>query len=463
MEFKPREYQKLIINAITTIARINILASMGCGKTISCLSAIHQMYLEGPVLVLAPLRVAVSTWPDEVNKWDHLQDMRIVAITGSAKERRAALAIEADVYTINYENLPWLVEELNGEWPFEMVIADESTRLKSFRLRGGSKRAAALAKVAHAKTKRFVNLTGTPAPNGLIDLWGQCWFIDKGQRLGRTFNAFTSRWFTQLKIGNFFKLTPHEHAQKEIQTAISGITVSIDARDWFDIKEPISVPVPVTMPPKAMKLYQQMQKEMFFELEGAEVEAFNAASKTIKCLQMASGAVYLEDGKEWEEIHTAKIAALESIIEEASGAPVLVAYHWKHDLERLRAAFPSAKVLSADPQVLRDWNAGKIPLLLAHPASAGHGLNLQDGGNILVFFSLWWDLEQHQQIIERIGPTRQAQAGHDRPVFIYYITAKGTLDMQCLERLQTKASVQEVLFNAMKQTAANDDEYKVRA
>lgn len=463
MLFKPREYQSLIIQAITTIPRVNILASMGCGKTISCLSAIHQMYLEGPVLVLAPLRVAVSTWPDEVAKWDHLADLKIVAIAGNARQRKEALTQDADVYTINYENLPWLVETLGGEWPFVMVIADESTRLKSFRLRGGSKRAGALAKVAHAKTKRFVNLTGTPAPNGLIDLWGQCWFIDKGQRLGRTFNAFTSRWFNQIKLGNFFKLTPFPHAQKEIQTAISGITLSIDARDWFDIKEPIPVPVPVKLPPKAMKLYRQMERDMFFELEGVEVEAFNAASKTIKCLQMASGAVYGEDGKTWEAIHDEKIKALESIIEESGGAPVLVAYHWKHDRDRIRAAFPSAKVLSADPQILRDWNAGKIPILLAHPASCGHGLNLQHGGNILVFFSFWWDLEQHQQIIERIGPTRQAQSGYDRPVFIYYITAENTVDALCVERLTTKASVQDVLFKAMKRTAANDDEYKVRA
>ena len=462
MEFKPRPYQIPIIQAITTIKRCNIFASMGIGKTISCLSAIHQMYLEGPVLVLAPLRVAVSTWPDEVAKWDHLSDMRIEAITGSVANRRAALAREADVYTCNYENLPWLIAELGEHWPFAMVIADESTRLKSFRLRAGSKRAAALAKVAHAKTQRFVNLTGTPAPNGLIDLWGQCWFIDKGQRLGRTFSAFVSRWFQQQRYGNFFKLTPLPHAQKEIQTAISGITLSIDARDWFDIKEPIKRIVPVKLPKKAEKLYKQMERELFFELRGAEVEAFSAASKTVKCLQLASGAVYTSDSDEWVEIHDGKIQALESIIEEAAGAPVLVAYHWQHDLERLRKAFPQGKTLSADPQVMRDWNAGKIPVLFAHPASAGHGLNLQDGGNILVFFSLWWDLEQHQQIIERIGPTRQAQAGYDRPVFLYYIVSESTADMLALKRLETKAAVQDILFEAMKNSeAANDDFYKV--
>ena len=457
--FKPRPYQLPIIQAITTIKRVNIFASMGVGKTVSCLTAIHQMYLPGPVLVLAPLRVAVSTWPDEVAKWAHLEDVTISTITGSPAQRKKALAADAMVYTCNYENLPWLVETLGDDWPFAMIIADESTRLKGFRLRAGSKRASALAKVAHSKTPHFVNLTGTPAPNGLIDLWGQCWFIDKGQRLGRTFAAFTGRWFNQQRFGNFFKLTPHAHSQKEIQTALSGITLSIDAREWFDIKEPVFVPVPVKLPAPVQKLYKQMERDLFIELAGSEVEAMNAAAKTVKCLQIASGAVYLEDGESWEALHDAKIQALESIIEEAAGAPVLVAYHWRHDLDRLRKAFPQGRALDADPKTLRDWNAGRIPLLFAHPASAGHGLNMQDGGNILVFFSLWWDLEQHQQIIERIGPTRQAQAGHDRPVFVYYIVAENTVDALALERLKTKASVQEILLQAMKRGAANDDQY----
>lgn len=466
MRFNPRPYQLPIIEAITTIKRVNIFASMGIGKTVSCLTAIEQMYLEGPVLVLAPLRVANSTWPDEVAKWAHLSGVTISAVTGSPAARRKALAVDAMVYTINYENLPWLVAECGDNWPFAMIIADESTRLKGFRLRGGGQRAAALAKVAHAKTPRFVNLTGTPAPNGLIDLWGQCWFIDKGQRLGRTFSAFVSRWFSSVQIGanrGAVKLTPHAHSQKEIQTAISGITLSIDARDWFDISEPVRVPVKVKLPAAAMKLYKQMEKEMFFELRGAEVEAMNAAAKTVKCLQIASGAVYTEDGEQWEALHDAKIQALESIIEEASGAPVLVAYHWRHDLERLRAAFPQGRALDTDPRTIRDWNAGKIPVLFAHPASAGHGLNLQDGGNHLVFFSLWWDLEQHQQIIERIGPTRQAQAGHNRPVYLYYLIAENTVDLLALARLETKASVQEILLQAMKRGAANDDIYEAVA
>lgn len=455
MKFEARPYQSLIIDAVTTIKRVNIFASMGTGKTISLLSAIHQMYLEGPVLVLAPLRVAISTWPDEVAKWDHLSDMKISVITGKPKERRKALATPAMVYTCNYENIEWLIKECGDDWPFVMIVADESTKLKGFRIRGGSKRAAALNKVAHAKTSRFVNLTGTPAPNGLMDLWGQCWFIDKGQRLGRSITDFRDRWFWFVRAGasmyaGRYELMPH--SAKQIETAISGISLTIDARDYFDIRKPIEIPVKLKLPAQAMKLYREMERLMFIELDDIEIEAMNAAAKTSKCLQLAAGAIYDSD-HEWSEVHDVKLQALESIIEESMGAPVLVSYQWLSDLERLQKYFPKGRVLNADPQTLRDWNAGKIPLLFAHPASAGHGLNMQDGGNILVFFSLGWNLEHHQQIIERIGPTRQAQAGYDRPVFLYYLIASNTLDEEVLDRLQGKASVQEALLMAMKRNA----------
>lgn len=228
------------------------------------------------------------------------------------------------------------------------------------------------------------------------------------------------------------------------------MTISLDAADWFDIKEPIHNVIRVDMPPKARQQYREMEKEMFLELNGEGIEAPNAAAKTVKCLQIASGAVYTDDAGSWSELHDAKLQALDSILTEAAGAPVLVAYHWKHDLERLRKAFPKGRHLDQHPQTLRDWNAGKIPVLFAHPASAGHGLNMQDGGNILVFFSHWWDLEQYQQIIERIGPTRQIQAGHDRPVFIHHIIATGTMDEMVMERRNSKRTVQDILLDAMK-------------
>ncbi|WP_370386291.1 hypothetical protein [Snodgrassella alvi] len=226
--------------------------------------------------------------------------------------------------------------------------------------------------------------------------------------------------------------------------------MTLDAKDYFDIKDPIVTNVCITLPHNARKMYRDLEREMFLQIENCTIEADNAAAKTIKCLQLANGAIYKDDSKDWAEVHDLKLQALESIINEASGMPVLVAYHFKSDLARIQKAFPQSRVLDQDPQTIRDWNAGKIPILLAHPASAGHGLNLQDGGNILVFFSHWWDLEQYQQIVERIGPTRQLQAGHDRPVFIYHIIAADTVDELVVERRDSKRSIQDMLLQAMK-------------
>ena len=307
--------------------------------------------------------------------------------------------------------------------------------------------------MAHTKCERFIALTGTPSPNGLIDLWGQLWFIDGGERLGRTFGAFQDRWFKAIQVGAqrfAVRIEPHDFAQDEIQARIADVCLTLDAHDYFDIDKPIINDIYVDMPPKAKKQYEQFEKEMFLELsDTVEVEAMNAAAKTVKCLQMANGAIYT-DGGDWEAVHDAKLQALESIVEESAGAPVLVAYHFRSDLERLQKAFPQGRVLDSDPKTIKDWNKGKIPILFAHPASAGHGLNLQDGGNILVVFGHWWNLEEYQQIVERIGPTRQAQAGHKRPVFIYHLVTKGTVDELILKRRETKASVQDILLESLK-------------
>jgi len=316
-------------------------------------------------------------------------------------------------------------------------------------LRQGTERAKALGRVAHTKIKRFVELTGTPSPNGLQDLWGQIWFLDQGQRLGRTFDSFKQRWFRPDPSG--FGVQPLPHAQDEIQTKLRDLCLTIEAKDWFDLRDPIVTNVYVDMPVKARQLYRQFEKEMFMQLGDHEVEAFNAAARTVKCLQLANGAAYVgEDNSQWHEVHDAKLQALESVIEEANGMPVLVAYQFKSDLARLLKAFKKGRALDKDPQTIRDWNAGKIPVLFAHPASAGHGLNLQDGGNILAFFGLDWNLENRLQIIERIGPTRQLQAGHNRPMFIYNIIARDTVDDLVLKRVETKREVQDLLLEAMK-------------
>ncbi len=453
MKFIPRPYQQQIINRILTQDRVAVWAGMGLGKTSATLTALDILSLvePGPALVLAPLRVARSTWPDEVQKWDHLRQLRVQPVVGTPSERKAALAIPAHVYTMNYENLPWLVEHLGESWPFSTVVADESTKLKSFRLRQGGQRAQALGKVAHSRVKRFIELTGTPASNGVIDLWGQVWFIDKGQRLGKSFSAFTSRWFRQIPTSaGFTQVEILPHSQREIEAALQDICVAIKPEDHFDLKQPIVTRLDVELPEAARGAYDEMHREMVAELNGHQLEAFTAAAKTMKCLQLANGAIYTDDEGNWTEAHKAKLEALESVVEEAAGTPVLVAYHFKSDLARLQKAFPHGRVLDKDPKTISDWNKGKLRLMFAHPASAGHGLNLQDGGNILVFFGLNWSLEEHQQIIERIGPVRQAQAGHNRPVFIYHIVARDTVDELVLERLQSKRSVQDILLEAMK-------------
>ena len=455
--FTPRPYQSMIIGRIISQARCAIYAGMGMGKTSSTLFAID--YLQsvegmGAALILAPLRVAASTWPQEAAKWTNLS-LDVLPIVGDEKARLRAIQTPSRAYSMNYENIPWLIEALNGRWPFEMIVADESTRLKSFRLGGKTVRAKALAHVAF-RSRRFVELTGTPAPNGLLDLWGQTWFLDKGQRLGRTFGAYAGSYFRPVKVGRSpfaIRYEPMEWAQDAIHEKLADVTLSLDAADWFPIEKPICTQIPVELPPDARATYDKMQKDFFVKLGETEIEATNAAALSVKCLQATSGVLYDDTGK-WIEIHDAKIDALKSIIEEANGAPVLVAYHWKADAARILKAIPGARLLDKDPKTIAAWNAGKIPVLLAHPASAGHGLNLQDGGNILAFFSLWWNLEYYQQIIERIGPTRQLQAGHPRPVFIYHIIASGTLDETVLHRMETKREIQDLLLEKMKKEAS---------
>lgn len=447
------------------IARSGLFAGMGLGKTTGVMTAIDYLFLAGeqttPILVIAPLRVATGTWPDEARKWGHLRHIEVQPVTGGRAARIAALANQnASIFTINYENLPWLCDYfafIKRPWPFSTVVFDESTRVKGFRTRQGGTRAKAIGAVIHKHVKRVTLLTGTPSPNGLKDLWGQLYMLDAGQRLGRNYTAFENRWFGYKRIQDAITRKPGiqpiimPYAQAQIETAIRDICLSLDIRDYMDIREPIVSTVYVDLPARARQLYDEMEKKMFIQLTEHEVEAFGAAAKTMKCLQLANGAVYVgEDTKQWEEIHDVKIAALDSIISEAGGAPVLVAYHFKSDLARLLAAFPDGQALDHDPDTVRRWNEGRIPVLFAHPASAGHGLNLQDGGNILVFFGHNWNLEEFMQIIERIGPTRQMQAGHDRPVFIYHIVARDTVDEVVMERRDGKRTVQDLLLEACK-------------
>ncbi len=446
--FVPHDYQREALDWLLEKRRCALWMPMGGGKSATTLTALTHLDLVEdvfPALILAPVRVARSTWPDEVAKWAHTQHLRVSVILGTQKQRERAVVADADIYCMNYENLTWLRKHLGDRWPFKTIIADEATKLKSFRLRQGGSRAAALKDVSFGPTNRFIELTGTPSSNGVKDLWGQMWFLDQGERLGRTHSAFSQRWFK--KGYDSFSIVPYEHSQAEIQDKLKDICLTVKG---LPVDEPIVTPVYTDLLPSVRKAYDVMEKELYFEIADIGVEAANAAVKTQKLLQITNGAIYIDDEGHWEEIHTAKLHALDSIIEEANGAPVLVAYNFKHDRERLLKHYRQARALDNDPKTIEDWNAGKIELLLAHPAACSHGLNLQYGGNILAFYGVGWNLEEHMQIIERIGPMRQKQAGFDRPVFVYPILAKDTIDDVVMERLTSKRSVQEVLLDAMR-------------
>ncbi len=447
-------YQRRMITWLTEHQRSALFAGMGLGKTVATLTAIREL-LEGlavsRVLIVAPLRVAFNTWPDELRAWAHLQDLTYKVIRGNPSAREALLSRDASqIHIINVDLFTWLVTYWGRKWPYDMVVLDESTLFKNPR----SKRFRALRSIAR-RTGHYVALSGTPAPNGLIDLWSQVWPIDYGQEmLGRTLTAYRERWFTSDYMG--YEWTPKPDAQEQIQAALSAHCLSLEAADLFDLPALVDTQILVDLPPKALTQYKKMERDFLLELDGVEIAAASAAAKSGKCLQAASGFLYDETGA-WHALHEEKLKALDDVIEEAAGAPVLVAYQYRADQERLRARYPQARVLDKAPDTLKDWNAGRIPVLLAHPASCGHGISLQHGGNILAFYGLGWSLEQYQQIIERIGPMRQRQSGYDRSVFVHHILARGTLDERVLMVLQGKASTQAVLMDALKELKQEND------
>lgn len=457
--YTPRPWQPAMLDHIAENRRCALFAKMGSGKTSAVLVGLNMIDTleEAPALIIAPKRVAKNTWPLEVEKWDETAHLKVVPIIGNRTERFIAMGQKAQFYTTNYEQLPWLVAHYGRNWPFRTIISDESTRLKGFRLRNGGARTTALAKIAHRYENRFIELTGTPAPNGLSNLWGQLWYLDRGKRLGTDYTSFEKRWFRPSDNG--YGVEPFDHTQREITAAIRDICLTVDPADYIKIDPVIEVEVPVTLPPRARDLYRKMEKQMFLELEASgalhEIEALNAASRTQKCLQIASGALYLGDAsdpgeREWEPLHDEKLDALASIVEEACGMPILVAYQFRSELARILQAFPQARYFDDSRETENEWNAGRIPMLVAHPASAGHGSNLQHGGNILVDFSSGWDLELDDQIVERIGPMRQFQSGLDRPCYRYRIIAEGTVDSLVKERRTSKRRVQDILLEACK-------------
>ena len=447
MKFIPHKYQDIAINKIYETPRAGLFLDMGLGKTVITLTAIEDLmnnqFEVNKVLVIAPLRVAEDTWSKESEKWDHLKHLKISKILGSQSERRKALAREADIYVINRENVVWLTNELstigNG-WTFDMVVIDELSSFKSPK----AQRFKALRKYI-TRSARVVGLTGTPAPNGLIDLWSQVYLLDGGERLGRTVTGFRERYFTpgQRNQTTIFNYKPKPEAEQSINEKIGDICISMKAEDWLDMPERIDNIQAVKLSGKEMKEYQDFERDSYIQFMEGEITAASAAALTNKLLQYSNGAVYLPDG-DYVKTHDKKLDMLEELIDVSNGKPILCFYSYKHDLERIKKKFPFAKKLENSKDIT-DWNNGEIQLLLAHPAGAGHGLNLQAGGNIIVWFGLTWSLELYQQANARLYRQGQTQA-----VIIHHLITEGTVDEKVLESLQGKKDVQDDLLESLK-------------
>lgn len=394
------------------------------------------------MLVIAPLRVAQDTWVKEAAKWDHLKHLRIAKVLGSLKERRAALQQDADIYVINRENVQWLCESTT-EWPFDMVVIDELSSFKSHQ----AKRFKALRKKL-GRIRRIVGLTGTPAPNGLIDLWPQVYLLDRGERLGRTVGAYRARFFRPDRMNGHivysYKLL--DGAEEAIYEKLGDLCMSLKKEDYLDLPGQIYENIELTPPPALLKKYKQFERDRIMEaMDGGEIVALNAAALTGKLLQFANGAIYTED-RSVEELHDIKLDALEEMIEAANGEPVLLFYAFKHDRDRIMRRIECRELNSS--QDIDDWNAKRIPVAIAHPASVGHGLNLQEGGHIIIWYGLTWSLELYQQANERLN-----RPGQTHVCRIYHLILKGTHDERVLEVLRNKDADQRALIDALKVAA----------
>lgn len=446
MKFVPHEYQRFAIEKIIELPEAGLLMDMGLGKTSITLTAInslmYDMFEVSKVLVIAPKRVAEDTWTTEAGKWDHLQHLRISRVLGNQRERLAALATDADVYVVNRENVVWLVEQCRKTWPFDMIVVDELSSFKS----NQAKRFKALKQV-RPLASRFVGLTGTPAPNGLLDLWPQMYLIDRGERLGKNITGYRNRYFYPGKSNGFvvYSYEPKPGAEEAIQQRIADICISMKAEDYLHMPELIVNDIPVYMDPAEVDRYQELEREKLMAVDGEQITALNAAAVYNKLLQMANGSVYTDDNTV-VDIHSKKLEALAEILDTSNGQPVLVFYNFRHDYDRLMSAFKNYKPRTLRCQTdIRDWNAGRVPLLLAQPASMGHGLNLQSGGHIIVWYGLNWSLELYQQANARLY-----RQGQKKGVIIHRLVTKGTVDEEVIKRLESKDVTQDSLLDALK-------------
>ena len=449
MKFIPHDYQRYAIEYIKSHKTAAVLLDMGLGKTVITLTALNDLLFDSfairKVLVIAPLRVARDTWPQEIEKWDHLRDLRISVAVGAEEERLRAFRRDADIYVINRENVQWLVEESGVRFNFDTLVVDELSSFKNH----NTKRFRALMRM-RPRISRVVGLTGTPSGNGLMDLWAEFRLLDMGQRLGRFIGQYRQRWFQPDKRNGqvIYSYKPLPGAERRIYDRISDITISMKSTDYLTMPELISSEYAVELSGAERERYDEMKRDLILQLPNGEVTAANAAALTGKLSQMANGAIYTDAG-ETVSIHNRKLDALEDIIEAAGGKPLLVAYWFKHDLSRIEERLhqlhiPFSRLDSGES--IRRWNRGEFPVALIHPASAGHGLNLQSGGSALVWFGLTWSLELYQQTNARLW--RQGQTSDT--VVIRHIIARGTIDERILKALTEKDRTQAALIDAVK-------------
>ena len=444
MKYVPHDYQRHTTQFIIDHPEAAILLGMGMGKTISTLTAIEALkndYFDiDKVLVIAPVRVARDTWPAEIQKWDHLKGLTVSPIIGTAKQREAAANRNADIYTIGRENIPWLVKHHGSRWPYDMVIIDELSSFKNPQ----AKRFKALKKV-RPKINRIVGLTGTPAPNSLLDIWAPFRLIDNGQRLGRFITHYRDQYFLPDKRNGqviySWKIRPG--ADQAIYDNIADITVSMRTTDYLTLPEVTRQHIEVTLAPKEQKMIDTLKRDLVLELGADTIDAANAATLSLKLQQLAGGAIYNEDGTAVIEVHDQKLRALSELVDQADGNTILVAYWFKHDKERILSAIPNARVLDT-AEDFEDWNAGKVPVGLIHPASAGHGLNLQAGGHIMVWFTTPWSLELYEQANARLH-----RQGQTEPVSIIHIDTANSIDQDVHAALARKDTTQSALIAAV--------------
>lgn len=443
MKYNPHDYQSFVTKFILENPISAVLLDMGLGKSVITLTAIFDLCLDSfevsKVLVIGPLRVARDTWPTEIKKWDHLKELKFSVAIGNEVQRKAALMQKADIYLINRENVDWLINQSGMPFDYDMVVIDELSSFKSY----SAKRFKSLLKV-RPKVKRIVGLTGTPSSNGLMDLWAEFRILDMGERLGRFITHYRNKFFDPNKRNQqmIFSYKPKAGAEDEIYRLISDITISMKSTDYLKMPECIINEVLITLSEKEQKSYNSLKKDLVLSLKGEEIDAVNAAALSNKLCQMANGAVYGEEKKIFE-IHDKKLDALEDLIESANGKPVLVAYWFKHDLERIKKKFEIREIQTSKD--ITDWNKGKIEIAAIHPASAGHGLNLQAGGSTLIWFGLTWSLELYQQTNARLW-----RQGQNETVVIHHIIAKGTIDEDVMKALKRKEKVQSDLIDAVK-------------